>query len=153
MPSPSIRRLTEQYRYPVVGVENLDAFLRSHEDVVLFFTENPSQYPESNDVAVILPELMKVYVGMLTAAVIDRDSDRELQRRYGFTRWPALVFLRRGEYLGAITQVRGWSDYLDEVGRILKSAPSRPPGIGIAAVGANRPGCGNRSGEKSWPSG
>lgn len=141
MPSPSIRRLTQQCHYPIVGVENLDAFLQSHDDVVLFFAENPAQYPESDDVAVILPELVKVYGGALTAAVVDRDSDRELQKRYGFMRWPALVFLRRGEYLGVITQVQDWNVYRDEIDRILKSAPSRPPGIGIPLVDAVSTGC------------
>lgn len=141
MPSPLIRRLSEQDHYPIVDVENLDAFLQSHDDVVLFFTENPAQYPESNDVAVILPELVKVYGGALTAAVVDRDSDRELQKRYGFLRWPALVFLRRGEYLDVITQVQDWNVYLDEINRILKLAPSRPPGNRIPVVGAA--GCGN----------
>ncbi len=143
MPSPLIRRLTEQCRYPVVGVENIDAFLQSHDDVVLFFSENPAQYPESNDVAVILPELMKALGGVLTAAVVNRDSDRELQKRYGFLRWPALIFLRRGEYLGVITQVRDWNVYLGEIDRILKSAPSRPPGSRIPVVGADCAGCGN----------
>mgnify|MGYP001591187553 CR=1 FL=1 len=143
MPSPLIRRLTEQCHYPIVGVENLDTFLQSHDDVVLFFTENPAQYPESNDVAAILPELVEVYGGALTAAVVDRDSDRELQKRYGFLRWPALVFLRHGEYLGVIAKVQDCKVYLGEINRILKSTPSRPPGSLIPVVGADCPGCGN----------
>ena len=63
----------------------VDAFIGERENVVLFFTENPTQYPESNDVAVILPELLKAFGGQLDAAVIHRDAERALQPRYGFS--------------------------------------------------------------------
>ncbi len=134
MSSTLIHNMIEKYGYPVLTEETVDAFLESHEHVVLFFTENPSHFPESDDVAVILPEVMKVFAGRLAAAVIHRKSERALNRRYGFDGWPALVFLRRGEYLGVITRVQDWQVYLDEIERLLSSRPSSPPAFKIPVV-------------------
>ncbi len=134
MPSPLIRSLIERHGIAHLDGDTIDEFLQSHDDVVLFFTENPHQFPESNDVAVVLPELLKAFDGRLTAAVVHRDAERALQKRYGFTAWPALVFLRRGKYLGIITRVQDWNGYLSEIERLLNSAPSQPPAFKIAVV-------------------
>jgi hydrogenase-1 operon protein HyaE len=141
MPSPLIRRMLERYGYPVLDQDSIDGFLASHDQVVLLFAENPQQFPESNDVAVILPELIKAFDGRLEAALIDRKAEHELQRRYGFGTWPALVFLRRGEYLGVITQVQNWDDYLREIDRLLASEPVKAPGFKIPVVSEPAHGC------------
>ena len=133
--SPLISNLIEQQGYPLLTQGTADAFLQAHENVVLFFTENPLHFPESNDVAVILPELMKAFAGRLVAAVIDQASERALHQRYGFNGWPSLVFLRRGDYLGAITRVQDWNVYLQEIERLLGSEPTRPPAFKVPVVG------------------
>ena len=69
-------------------------------------------FPESHDVAVILPELVKAFSGRLQAAVIRKAIERELQARFRFTGWPSLVFLRSGEYLGVITGIKNWQEYM-----------------------------------------
>lgn len=137
MPSAQIRRLTEVHHYPVLNEETIDDFLREHNEVVLFFSENPSQFPESNDVAMILPELVNAFAGRLKAAHIAPEAQHTLQRRYGFGQWPALVFLRQGEYLGVITQVQNWDDYLREIERLLQSEPTSAPGFTIPVVDAS----------------
>lgn len=142
MPSPLIRNMIEQYGYPELDIDSIDDYLQSHNEVVLFFTENPKQFPESNDVAMILPELMKVFHSRLNAAVICQSAQRELQSRYGFTSWPALVFLRRGDYLGAITRVQNWDDYLSEISCILESEARRTPAFPLPVESAAS-GCGN----------
>ncbi len=129
-----IQSMIDKYGYPVLNEETLDDFVQRHEHVVLFFTENPRFFPESNDVAVILPELMKLFDGQLSAGVIDQSSERILYKRFGFKGWPSLVFLRRGEYLGVITGVQDWADYVQEFERLLASEPVRPPSIGIPVV-------------------
>jgi hydrogenase-1 operon protein HyaE len=101
---------------------------------VLFFTEEPSRFPESNDVAVVLPELVKAFQGQFTPAIVARSDEKKLQSLYGFQSWPALVFLRGQSYLGAITGIQDWMVYLTDINRILASEPSRPPAIGIAVV-------------------
>jgi len=143
MPSPLIRSMVEQYAYPVLDEDSAEAFLADNHEVVLFFAENPTQYPESNDVAMILPELVKAFSGRLQAALIAKSAERALQARYGFGTWPALVFLRDGEYLGVITQVQNWDDYLREIQRLLDSEPVRPPGFKIPVVSEPASGCGH----------
>lgn len=123
MRSPLIQALIDKHHYTLVTTENVDDFSRSHREVLLFFTENPSHFPESNDVAVILPELAKQHNDTLAIAVVDEQSERIMQQRYAFKKWPALVFLRQGEYLGAITGMQTWSDFTLEFQRVLASTP------------------------------
>jgi len=130
---PLIERLVTQLGMPEVCAGNADAFLAAPGDAVLFFTENPAQHPETLDVAVILPEIVAAFRGRLRAAVVSRDSERELQQRFGFARWPALVFARGGEYVGAITSIRDWDFYLARVQELLDSPTRRE-----AAMAAER---------------
>lgn len=136
MISPLIERMIEQHGYPVIDESGLDDFMRQHDEVVLFFTENPDRFPESNDVAMILPELVKEFAQRFAAAVIAPESQRQLQSRYGFTEWPSLVFLRGGRYLGHISRVRDWAEYLAEINAILQSEPRANPGVGIPVTSA-----------------
>jgi len=131
MYTPLIDEMIEKYAYPIVTEESVDAFQSANEHVVLFFTENGNNYPEANDVAVILPELMKLYKDKLVAAVVHRESERPLQRRYRFKGYPALVFLRDGEYLGTISKVRDWAEYIDEFDTLLAAQPSLPPAFDL----------------------
>lgn len=141
MPSPLIRNMIEKYDYPELDEETLDDFLNGHDEVVLFFAENPKKFPESDDVAMILPEIIKAYEGRLEAAVISPSAEHSLQRRYGFGSWPALVFLRGGEYLGVITQVQNWEDYLREISQLLAADPVKPPGFKIPVVSESARSC------------
>ncbi len=141
MPSALIDNMVERYGYPVLDEQNAEDFINSHDEVVLFFAENPKQYPESNDVAMILPELVKAFGGRFRAALVGPSAERSLQARYGFGTWPALVFLRRGEYLGVITQVQNWDDYLRDIQQLLDSEPTRAPGFKIPVVSEGARGC------------
>jgi hydrogenase-1 operon protein HyaE len=57
-------------------------------------------------------------------------------RRYGFREYPALVFVRSGDYIGAITRIQDWGDYLDQVSDLLVAPPRRAPGFDIPIVTA-----------------
>jgi hydrogenase-1 operon protein HyaE len=127
--------MIERHGYPVLTLDTLESFTLAHEHSVLFFTENPAKFPESNDVAMILPELVSAFAGILSAAVVDKQDQGKLQMRFGFREWPALVFLRRGDYLGAITRVQDWSFYLEEIRRILSSEATTPPPFNIPVAG------------------
>ncbi len=142
MPSPLIRNMVAQHAYPVLNADSLQVFLAKHREVVLFFAENPKQFPESDDVAMILPELVAAFCGRLQAALIAQSAEHQLQARFGFATWPALVFLRDGDYLGAITRVQNWDDYLREIRRLLDSAPVRAPGFKIPVVSEPLGNCG-----------
>lgn len=134
MYTPLIEEMIETYGYPIVTEESLGSFQKKHKDVVLFFTENGNNYPETNDVAIILPELMKKFEDVLVAAVVSRESERPLQRKYRFKGYPALVFLRDGEYVGTISKVRDWLEYMDEFKSLLATAPTSPPAFDLDTI-------------------
>ena len=131
MNSPLIQRLFEEYHYPEIDADTLDEFISRPAVGVLFFTGDPAQYRETLDVAVILPELVEAFEGRLRAGVVARSAEKALQARYGFRRWPALVFVRKEGYLGAITGVQNWPDYLREIQAILEAEPREPPGFAV----------------------
>lgn len=133
---PLIERLVDELGYTRLTLESFDAFIKENEYSVLFFTESPKRFPESNDVAVILPELINSFP-KLTPAVIDTSAEKRLQGRYNFAVWPALIFLKQGKYLGEITKVQDWAVYHAEIKRILALEPKRDPGIGIPVINAN----------------
>lgn len=127
MPSPLIDRLTDTLGYPRVTAKTLDAVLQSAEITVLFFTEDPATTPEANDVAVVLPELVRHFGGRIAPAVVAREDERALQSLYSFNLWPTLVFLRKDQYLGAISKIQDWTDYLEQIQGFLDTGPVRPP--------------------------
>ncbi|MEB8430687.1 hydrogenase-1 expression HyaE [Cocleimonas sp. KMM 6892] len=132
-PAPLIDRLTAELKYPVLDLTNIDEFLENNEFSVLFFTEDIKRFPETNDVAVVLPELLSVFPD-LSPAIIARNDEKKIQSLYGFRAWPALVFMRRDQYLDAITGIQDWGDYLTQIKSILTSEPKRPLSIGVPVV-------------------
>lgn len=134
MTSPLLEQLQTRYGYPLLDAESYDPFVYGKETVVLFFCNDPVQFPESHDVAVILPELVNAFSGRLQAAVIAKPIERELQARFRFTGWPSLVFLRNGRYLGVITGIRDWHQFMQETAAILALAPGQPPGFDLDKV-------------------
>ncbi len=142
MPSPLIKNMIEQYAYPVIDADSHDDFINAHDESVLFFTENPTRFPESDDVCMILPELVKEYGGRFQPAVVAQDAQRKLQGRYGFSEWPALVFLRRGQFLGVISRMQDWNVYIQKINELLTSEARPLPGIGIAVEQAHTKQCG-----------
>jgi len=129
-----LEQLQSRYAYPLLDADSYDHFVYGNENVVLFFCNDPVLFPESHDVAVILPELVKAFNGRLQAAIIAKPIERELQARFRFTGWPSLVFLRNGEYLSVITGIRNWQEYKQETAAILAAAPSQPPGFDLDKV-------------------
>jgi hydrogenase-1 operon protein HyaE len=124
---PLVQALIDRHGMPLITADTLDGFLAVHEETLLFLSGDAARLDESADVAVVLPELLKAVGGRLTAGVVSRDMERELQRRYRFSAFPAMVILRRGEYLGAISRMRDWDTYLREITDILAREPSDPP--------------------------
>jgi hydrogenase-1 operon protein HyaE len=122
---PLVERLVREFSVPEVGVDGLDAFLAAPGDAVLFFTEDPKKYPESADVAVILPELVRALGGRFRTAVVARAAERTLQKRFGFARWPALVFVRDGDLVGSITGMHDWDEFVQRAVALLDSPTRR----------------------------
>jgi hydrogenase-1 operon protein HyaE len=127
MSSPLIDALVERHGFTIVDEASLDDFLAGHEHSVLFFPGDAERLVESNDVAVILPEILKVYGRKLAPALVAKASERQLQRRFRFNAFPTLVFMRRAGYLGVLSRVLDWSDYLAEIPVMLAREASEPP--------------------------
>ncbi|MGI2259351.1 hypothetical protein [Shewanella sp. GXUN23E] len=124
MPTSLVERLLKTQGYLQVDSTNLADFLASAHEAVLFFTEDPQRFPESNDVAAILPEIIRHYQPRLTAAVVSRAAQKELQLRFNFSQWPSLVFIRDGVRLGVISRVQSWGDYIAQIDELL-ARPTR----------------------------
>jgi hydrogenase-1 operon protein HyaE len=134
MSSLLLKQLQTQHGLPLLNADNYDHFIYGNDTVLLFFSNDPAMFPESHDVAVILPELIKAFSDRLQAAVISKAIERELQARFRFTSWPSLVFLRGGEYLGVITGIKNWQEYLTEIMQILAAEVTTPPGFDLDKV-------------------
>ncbi|WP_305987545.1 hydrogenase-1 expression HyaE [Roseibium sp. MMSF_3544] len=125
--SPLLTSIIAREGLKVVNEEALDKSAAETVFTMVFFPGDAERLAESNDVAVILPELSKALQGSVTPLIVDRSCERELQRRYRFNSFPSLVFLRYGAYLGVIQGVRDWTDYLNEISEILTREPTEPP--------------------------
>jgi hydrogenase-1 operon protein HyaE len=138
MSHPLIDRLTAECGYGAVSLANHDEFVAAPGMNVLFFPGDPQTVRDATDVAVILPELVRAFDGRLRPGVVtDVFGDgKELRRRYGFREYPTLVFVRSGEYVGAISRVQDWSDYLRQIAEFFAAPPRRAPGFSIPVVSA-----------------
>ena len=72
-PTPLIDRLSEELNYPLLDLSNIDAFLAQHEHSVLFFTQDIVRFPESNDVAVVFPEMITAFFTLFSAVISPSD--------------------------------------------------------------------------------
>lgn len=119
MTAPLIDRLIDDLAYPQANADNIARLIAGNEYLVLFFPGNPDRYPESNDVAVILPELIRAFEGKLKPAVVMNEDEAAVRERYPFNVWPSLVFLRSGVQVGTIGKVQDWADYIEQIAALL----------------------------------
>jgi hydrogenase-1 operon protein HyaE len=147
--SPLVRRLVADKGARWVHSGNHDHFVAGAGDHVLFFSGDAVRFPESLDVAVVLPELQSALAlaraggaPFAVGAVVRRDEDA-IARRWGVQRWPSLVFLRDGRYVGELAGMHDWDDYVRQVAALLHRRPGRAPTVGIPVVAAvaARGGC------------
>lgn len=134
---PLIARLFSGHGYAQLQTDDIDAFVGQPGHALLLFLEDPMRIKETLDLAVIAPELVRAFPGTFRVGVLLPEAARLAQARYGFHRWPALVVLRDGRYVGAIDGLREWDVYLDQLKALLAAAPTRPPTIGIAVRAAD----------------
>lgn len=144
--SPLLQSIIEREGWTIVDHHTLDDIAAEHPLSVLFFAGDAARLAESNDVAVILPELVRMFDNLIVPLVVAREAERELQKRYRFNAFPTLVFLKEGAYLGAIPRVLDWQDYVREIAAIVTRETSEPPpfrfpdGCGAPAPGDTHDG-------------
>lgn len=139
-PAPALHPLIEQlftrHGFARLDLDTLDAFASAPGHVLLVFTEDPVRYKETLDLAVIAPEIARAFPDRFRVGVLLPADARKAAPRYGFARWPALVLLKDGGYVGAVDGLRNWEEYVEDVQRLLEAGPARAPTIGIAVKSA-----------------
>ncbi|MGB5261327.1 MAG: hypothetical protein WBO34_12500 [Gammaproteobacteria bacterium] len=136
MTHPLIQQLFDEHHYPEVSLASHAQFIGRPGISVLFFAGDPKRFRDTTDVAVVLPELDKVFAGNLHPGVVAASAERELQLHYGFSAWPALVFMRDGDYLGEITGIQNWSDYLQQISELIVAAAKPLHPVKVPVVSA-----------------
>lgn len=128
MPSALLRALADRHRLPHVDDTNVDAFLVPAQGepahAMLFFSGDPGQRAETNDVAVVFPELLAAFKGRLRGAVVCRDAEEKLKARFHAYAFPCLAVTRGAHPVGVIAKIRDWSEYMEKIEAFL--APDAP---------------------------
>lgn len=133
---PLLAQLVSRHGFAALDAATFDAWIAQPGAALIAFADEPARVKESLDLAVIAPEIARAFAGAFRTAALLPPAAREIAARYGFRRWPALVMLADGRYVGAIDGLRDWPDYLDELERLLAAAPTRAPSIGIPVAAA-----------------
>lgn len=135
--APLVMRLVRDFEASWVDETSVDDWTAGSGDRVVLLAGDAVRFPEGQDVAAVLPELMKSFPDRFSVAVVPRESEDAVARRYGSQRWPTLLFFRDGQYVTAIAGMQDWDVYLKAVDAALRMPPSRPPTIGIPVVSQN----------------
>jgi hydrogenase-1 operon protein HyaE len=140
---PLIERLCAETDGQMLDQASFDAWANAPGRALVVFTEDPVLYRETLDIAVIVPELALAFPNQFRTGVLLQGPARAIAPRFGFKRWPAVVMLLDGQYVGAIDGLRDWQEYIDAMGQLLTAPATRAPSIGIAvnAAGANDHHC------------
>ncbi|TVZ40504.1 hydrogenase-1 operon protein HyaE [Alteromonadaceae bacterium 2753L.S.0a.02] len=114
-----LQTMLQKINITVVNKNGFSDFVARANNAVVFFAENPERYPETADVACVLPEILKAFP-TLEAALVSEPDQHELQRGFDFTKWPTLAFFHRGNYRGAISGIRNWDEYQQLIPTLLE---------------------------------
>jgi len=131
-----VQRLATEFGATWVDEASVGEWAALGGDRVVLLAGDAVRFPEGQDVAVVLPELRRSASRGFEIAVVARQKEELVARRYGSNRWPALLFLRDGHYVTALPGMHDWDVYLKEVERALAMPTSRAPTIGIPVVSA-----------------
>jgi hydrogenase-1 operon protein HyaE len=138
---PLIAALVDRHGFVALDAATFHAFAAEPGTALVLLLEDPARYRETLDLAVIAPELAGAFPGAFRCAVATTPTSQDIAARFGVRRWPALLLLRAGGYVGAIEGLRDWDDYLASIGALLEAPVTRPPGIGVVVRGG-APACG-----------
>ncbi len=124
---PIFNRLWGKEGFVRVNEENLEEFKSAKGLVLIFFADNPTTFKETLDMAVIAPEVAKVFQDHIAAkGFTDPAVGRAIASRLGLTRLPAVGFYRDGEWLGGLQGLKNWNEYISGLAEIGgRTAPAR----------------------------
>ena len=129
--SPLIDRLVSAHGATWLTADNVADWAAGGGDRVILLAGDPVRFPEALDVAVVLPELRQHFAQRFAVGVAVREHEDAIAKRYGSIRWPALVFVRDGQYVTVLSGMLDWDVYVERVTEALTMAASRAPTIGI----------------------
>jgi hydrogenase-1 operon protein HyaE len=133
-----LAQLVSKHKAQWLDFDKIEPWLTQQQgDWVLLFAGDPVRFPESNDVAVVLPELQRACAANGRAfgiAVAVPESAEALAKKFGSQRWPTLMFFRSGQYVTTVCGMHDWIDYLSLVNQALDTPIGRAPTIGIPVV-------------------
>ncbi|CAN0626125.1 Hydrogenase expression/formation protein HoxO [Burkholderia multivorans] len=143
---PVVQRLIEHAHAALVDEQTLDAWLADGGECVVLLLGDPVRFPESLDVAAVLPELASLaatrFGRTLRLAVATRAGENAIARRFGSLRWPALLWLRDSGYVTVLPGMMDWDEYVARVADALALPTTRAPSIGIPVnVAGGQAGC------------
>lgn len=122
--SPLLRALAERHRLRHIDESDIEGFFDRQADepshALLFFPGDASQKAETDDVAVVFPELAARFDGHLRAAVITQEACEALKSRFQVQAVPCLVVTRDRDTVGVIPRIRDWSEYIAMIDVFLK---------------------------------
>jgi len=136
-----ITALVESGRFVSVNADGVQAFAAAPGDSVLLLTADTRNNPESWDALIVLPEVLRAHADALRAAIVPPGEAAKVALRFGVRTYPAMVFQRGGEYVGAIEGLQDWEAYVRLTEQMLAAPTSRAPSIGIAIVGPESGTC------------
>jgi hydrogenase-1 operon protein HyaE len=134
-----VTRLVEQQGATRLDDTAFEAYAAQPGETVLFFTEDPQRFKEVLDLAVIVPEIRMAAAKPFRIGVLPPPLANAKASTYGVRRWPALVFLRDGQWLGNIEGLHEWNDFVAQADELLKGAarPLPPKVIPLATATAS----------------
>ncbi|MDI4666002.1 hydrogenase [Xanthobacter autotrophicus] len=118
---PLVRRLVSERAWPYLEAPEDTARLDAR-DHFLFLPAHGKAHLESPDIAVVLPELVNALGGeaAIGGAVAGPKTEAALRDALNLA-LPAIVVVRGGLPLGAISRMRDWDEYLERLGALLKT--------------------------------
>jgi hydrogenase-1 operon protein HyaE len=129
--SPLIDRLVSAHGATWLTADNVADWAAAGGDRVILLAGDPVRFPEALDVAVVLPELRQHFAQRFAIGVAVREHEDAIAKRYGSIRWPALVFVRDGQYVTVLSGMLDWDVYVERVAEALAMPASRAPTVGI----------------------
>ena len=131
---PAFQRLWGKEGFERLNEDNFKEFSDGPGLRLAVFADNPTTFKESIDMAVIAPEIAKVFEAYLSArGFTDPQVGRAIASRLGLTRLPAVGFFRNGLWLGALQGLKNWDEYISGLAEIGQRQTEAKRTISISA--------------------
>jgi hydrogenase-1 operon protein HyaE len=110
--------------YQAVDAAGLDSLASATQNLIVMLNADPVKYPEVLDNVVIVPEVLREFpADTFRVAYADLPASQAIAKRFGILKFPALLFLRQGEYVGIIAGLQDWPDIVHSFADKLTAPP------------------------------